>query len=126
MSEEAAKRRSLAEIDADIAQAKKELEDARGTDCEVYARIVGYYRSVRNWNKGKREEYKERKMFLQDDAATARHLPDGAPWPESGPCCGNETAPGAHITAPLRTPEPEPAIPEHGEGQAELFGQLVQ
>ena len=34
-----------------------------GSETEVYSRIVGYYRSVRNWNKGKREEYKERKMF---------------------------------------------------------------
>jgi len=34
-----------------------------GAETEVYSRIVGYYRSVRNWNKGKREEYKERKMF---------------------------------------------------------------
>jgi ribonucleoside-triphosphate reductase len=35
-----------------------------GTPTEVYSRIVGYYRSVRNWNKGKREEYKERKLFV--------------------------------------------------------------
>lgn len=30
---------------------------------EVYARIVGYYRAVKNWNNGKREEFNERKMF---------------------------------------------------------------
>jgi ribonucleoside-triphosphate reductase len=35
-----------------------------GTPTECYSRIVGYYRSVRNWNKGKREEYKERKLFV--------------------------------------------------------------
>lgn len=57
--------RSVAEIDSEIARVKREMEDARGAECEVYARIVGYYRAVRNWNKGKREEYKERKMFSQ-------------------------------------------------------------
>ena len=49
--------RTVAEIDADIANAKAELQDVHGTTTEVYARIVGYYRSVRNWNRGKREEY---------------------------------------------------------------------
>jgi ribonucleoside-triphosphate reductase len=29
----------------------------------VYSRIVGYYRSVRNWNWGKREEYGERRLY---------------------------------------------------------------
>lgn len=31
--------------------------------CEVYSRVVGYYRPVKCWNKGKREEYKHRKTF---------------------------------------------------------------
>lgn len=30
---------------------------------EVYSRVTGYYRPVSNWNKGKREEFKERKPF---------------------------------------------------------------
>ena len=29
----------------------------------IYSRIVGYYRPVKQWNKGKRQEYKERKVF---------------------------------------------------------------
>lgn len=29
--------------------------------CEVYSRIVGYLRPVDQWNKGKQEEFKERK-----------------------------------------------------------------
>ncbi|MBN2880956.1 ribonucleoside triphosphate reductase [Candidatus Woesearchaeota archaeon] len=33
------------------------------TDTEVYSRIVGYYRPVGNWNKGKREEYNHRVHF---------------------------------------------------------------
>ena len=57
-------------IDADIAAAQSELQNVHGSATEVYARIVGYYRSVRNWNKGKREEFSERKMFEQDNPKT--------------------------------------------------------
>ena len=28
--------------------------------CEVYSRIVGYLRPVKNWNTGKQEEFKDR------------------------------------------------------------------
>ena len=66
--------RSVAEIDAEIEQVKRELEDVHGTEAEVYARIVGYYRSVRNWNKGKREEYKERKVFAPSKEKTDAHI----------------------------------------------------
>ena len=31
--------------------------------CETYSRVCGYFRPVSNWNHGKREEFKERKMF---------------------------------------------------------------
>ena len=31
--------------------------------CEVYSRIVGYLRPVRQWNAGKQEEFKDRKEF---------------------------------------------------------------
>lgn len=29
--------------------------------CEIYSRIVGYYRPVQNWNIGKKQEFKERR-----------------------------------------------------------------
>lgn len=32
--------------------------------CEVYSRVCGYFRPVPNWNKGKREEFKDRKEYL--------------------------------------------------------------
>ncbi len=50
-------------IEARIAELKNELSGVEGTPTEVYSRIVGYYRSVRNWNAGKREEYRERVAF---------------------------------------------------------------
>lgn len=31
--------------------------------CEVYSRVVGYYRPVKNWNDGKKQEWKDRKKF---------------------------------------------------------------
>ena len=34
-----------------------------GEDAEVYTRVVGYYRPVSRWNKGKQAEYQERQVF---------------------------------------------------------------
>ncbi|MBQ8931715.1 MAG: ribonucleoside triphosphate reductase [Ruminiclostridium sp.] len=34
-----------------------------GEVTEVYSRITGYYRPVKNWNDGKAQEYKERKVY---------------------------------------------------------------
>ena len=34
-----------------------------GKEAEVYSRITGYYRPVKNWNVGKAQEYKERKVY---------------------------------------------------------------
>ena len=31
--------------------------------CEVYSRCVGYLRPVQNWNKGKVQEFKDRKTY---------------------------------------------------------------
>jgi ribonucleoside-triphosphate reductase len=55
--------RNLEDIEKDLEAAREALGHAEGTRAEIYTRIVGYYRSVRNWNRGKREEYGERKTF---------------------------------------------------------------
>jgi ribonucleoside-triphosphate reductase len=34
-----------------------------GKKTEVYSRITGYYRPVQNWNDGKAQEYKDRKVY---------------------------------------------------------------
>jgi len=65
---------SLAEIEAEIASKKEEIRNVHGTDSEVYARIVGYYRPVRNWNKGKAEEYTQRKLYEIDNKETESKL----------------------------------------------------
>lgn len=51
------------DIDAEIATLKEQLANIPDQPTEVYTRIVGYYRSVKNWNKGKKDEYRIRKTF---------------------------------------------------------------
>ncbi len=34
---------------------------------EVYSRVVGYFRPVNQWNKGKQEEFRERKTFRVEE-----------------------------------------------------------
>ena len=34
-----------------------------GKECEVWSRVVGYLRPVSDWNKGKAQEYSQRKVF---------------------------------------------------------------
>ncbi len=34
-----------------------------GSECEVYSRVVGYLRPVKQWNKGKKQEFKERRTY---------------------------------------------------------------
>ena len=34
--------------------------------CEIYSRVVGYLSPVSEWNKGKKEEYKDRQTFSRD------------------------------------------------------------
>jgi len=31
--------------------------------CEVFSRVVGYHRPITSWNLGKREEFKDRRVF---------------------------------------------------------------
>jgi len=39
-------------------------KDTCGKGMEVYSRIVGYFRPVSNWNKGKQQEFADRKPYL--------------------------------------------------------------
>jgi ribonucleoside-triphosphate reductase len=34
-----------------------------GQETAIYTRVVGYYRPVKNWNRGKKEEFKQRKSY---------------------------------------------------------------
>ena len=60
---------------ARLAELKANLMSVEGTPTEVYSRIVGYYRSVRNWNAGKREEFGRRREYAFPGAVPA--VPQG-------------------------------------------------
>ena len=47
-----------------------------GEKTEVYSRITGYYRPVQNWNDGKAQEYKDRKVYDIENSKLTR---EGAP-----------------------------------------------
>ncbi len=46
-----------------------------GEKTEVYSRITGYYRPVQNWNDGKSQEYKDRRVY-NAASSMARHAND--------------------------------------------------
>lgn len=48
-----------------------------GRECEVFSRVVGYYRPVNNWNKGKQAEFAERLAFSA--AMAAQRLRENPP-----------------------------------------------
>ena len=59
-----------------------------GRETEVYSRITGYYRPVKNWNDGKSQEYKERKTY---NIATSK-LTHNGPIERAEACACEEKA----------------------------------
>lgn len=47
-----------------------------GAKTEVYSRVCGYFRPVANWNKGKKQEFKDRKSYDVQQAAKATKKPE--------------------------------------------------
>lgn len=80
-----------------------------GSETEVYSRIVGYYRPVGNWNKGKREEYFERQTF--DQCPVSLPHSHKALQEESGTAETTAPAPGKPVAKAL----PDAAAPLAGE-----------
>ena len=66
-----------------------------GQKTEVYSRITGYYRPVQNWNDGKSQEFKERKVYNIETSHLNHQGPieHGEEQHESCGCshCGNAT-----------------------------------
>ena len=60
-----------------------------GETTEVYSRITGYYRPVQNWNDGKAQEYKERKVY---DIANSKLTREGRPVEEQCTSCEEEAS----------------------------------
>ena len=79
-----------------------------GAKTEVYSRITGYYRPVQNWNDGKAQEFKDRKVY---DVGHS-HLTHTGPVVK---------APAAEAPAPAAEPEPEKKPECTGNSRALLF-----
>ena len=45
-----------------------ELKDNERTSCEVWTRVMGYYRPVSNFNVGKKGEFEQRVNFTEQKA----------------------------------------------------------
>jgi hypothetical protein len=95
-------------IEARIVELKGQLGDVEGTPTEVYSRIVGYYRSVRNWNAGKREEYGQRRVFDMPTSLPLGKATQSQPAPAAAQP-KTQAAPQAKVAvvaAPAASPEP--------------------
>lgn len=42
-----------------------EKDEQNRTECEVWTRVMGYFRPFSSFNKGKQTEFKERKWFIE-------------------------------------------------------------
>ena len=67
-----------------------------GEPTEVYSRITGYYRPVQNWNDGKTQEYKDRKVY---DIGRSTLTHDGPVYhdEEACDCCAVEEPKAAEV-----------------------------
>ena len=44
------------------------IEDSERQPCEIWTRVMGYYRPVSEFNIGKKAEYRERVVYLESKA----------------------------------------------------------
>ncbi len=58
-----------------------------GKEAEVYSRITGYYRPVKNWNDGKSQEFKDRKTYDVEHSVLTHEGPIEETAPAACDCC---------------------------------------
>jgi ribonucleoside-triphosphate reductase len=46
-------------------------------ECEVYSRITGYHRPLKNWNAGKQNEFKNRKPYVIKTVVIKKEIDNG-------------------------------------------------
>ena len=80
-----------------------------GKKTEVYSRITGYYRPVQNWNDGKAQEFKDRKVYDVGGSMVKRfHEPlFGAAAPAAAPSAVKLETAEAPAVRPEAAPAPE-------------------
>ena len=99
-----------------------------GKPTEVYSRITGYYRPVQNWNDGKAQEYKDRKVYNIGHSVLTHTGPNPAPddtVTETAPNPAMEVAMEAALERPCCGPQEPymaPQAEEPAAAQAEAGG----
>lgn len=53
-------------MEAIIHGKKITVDDSERQPCEVWSRVMGYYRPVESWNIGKKQEHEDRKLFHEN------------------------------------------------------------
>ena len=89
-----------------------------GKKTEVYSRITGYYRPVQNWNDGKAQEFKDRKVYDVASSIAGRFHESITLEPQSS-AAAPAAAPSA-VELETKAPEAAPA-----ESKAETVDGLV-
>ncbi len=74
-----------------------------GKEAEVYSRITGYYRPVKNWNDGKAQEYKERKTYDIANSVLTHEGPVMGNKADEG-CCAGTLSDGVYLFASATCP----------------------
>ncbi len=106
-----------------------------GGQTEVYSRITGYYRPVQNWNDGKAQEYKDRKVYNIGHSNLTHSGPNPAPIDE--PMTAAEKAVDVQVAvaereAPFKVevapvteaqsaPAPQPAAPSRSSAPGAIL-----
>ncbi|MEG0015940.1 MAG: ribonucleoside triphosphate reductase [Gordonibacter sp.] len=90
-------------------------------ETEVYSRITGYYRPVKNWNDGKSQEFADRVEYdLGHSHLTPRGVQVAAAAEQAGQAGSHVTVPGAETTDRIGT---QVTVPDAEAGEA--FGAAV-
>jgi ribonucleoside-triphosphate reductase len=63
-----------------------------GKETEVYSRITGYYRPVKNWNEGKTQEFKDRQTYIINEGENPNHVHGDSC------CCSEKKADAPKVT----------------------------
>jgi ribonucleoside-triphosphate reductase len=77
-----------------------------GKKTEVYSRITGYYRPVQNWNDGKSQEFKDRKVYeiknsvLGNKGIASREVAPVVEEAAPAVCCSGEVLLFSRVTCP--------------------------
>ena len=87
-----------------------------GQKTEVYSRITGYYRPVQNWNDGKAQEFKDRKVY-NIDRSVLTHV---GPKPE-GATVEKPVYAAPAVEAPAVEAKAEPAVEKASDASILLF-----